>query len=135
MGTKVPARAALRPLPARAGQADGGGVNSSTALEATPADLSGPTDAADAAALLAVVADPVRWRLLAALADAPHCVCDLQPVGGVAPNLLSYHLRVLREAGLVTASRRGRWIDYALADDALDRLRAALPAAAAITAS
>ena len=110
-------------------------MNSSTALEATPADLSGPTDAADAAALLAVVADPVRWRLLAALADAPHCVCDLQPVGGVAPNLLSYHLRVLREAGLVTASRRGRWIDYALADDALDRLRAALPAAAAITAS
>ena len=54
---------------------------------------------------------------------------------GVAPNLLSYHLRVLREAGLVTASRRGRWIDYALADDALDRLHAALPAAAAITAS
>jgi ArsR family transcriptional regulator, arsenate/arsenite/antimonite-responsive transcriptional repressor len=32
----------------------------------------------------------------------------------VAPNLLSYHLRVLREAGLVTASRRGRWVDYRL---------------------
>jgi len=50
--------------------------------------------------------------------------------GSVAPNLLSYHLRVLREARLVTATRRGRWIDYALADDALDRLRAALPVAA-----
>ena len=55
-------------------------------------------------------------------------MCELQPVGGVAPNLLSYHLRVLREAGLVTATRRGRWIDYALADGALDRLHAALPA-------
>jgi len=50
--------------------------------------------------------------------------------GSVAPKLLSYHLRVLREARLVTANRRGRWIDYALADDALDRLRAALPVAA-----
>jgi DNA-binding transcriptional ArsR family regulator len=50
--------------------------------------------------------------------------------GSVGPNLLSYHLRVLREARLVTATRRGRWIDYALADDALDRLHAALPVAA-----
>ena len=87
-------------------------------------------DAAVAApALLAVAADRVRWRLLAALAEAPHCVCELQPVGAVPANLLSYHLRVLRDAGLVSATRRGRWIDYALADDALDRLRAALPAA------
>jgi ArsR family transcriptional regulator len=81
--------------------------------------------------LLAVVADPVRWRLLAHLADGnTRCVCDLQPVAAVAANLLSYHLRVLREAGLVRAQRRGRWIDYAIAADALDRLRAALPAAA-----
>ena len=87
----------------------------------------------DSTALLGVVADPVRWRLLAALAAAAHCVCELQPVGGVAPNLLSYHLRVLREAGLVTATRRGRWIDYALADDALDRLHAALPAPVGIS--
>ena len=105
-------------------------MNSSTAVEATSADLSAPDAAAEAVTLLAVVADPVRWRLLAALAAAgSRCVCELQPVGGVAPNLLSYHLRVLREAGLVTATRRGRWIDYALADGALDRLHAALPAA------
>jgi len=35
---------------------------------------------------------------------------------------------VLREAGLVVGNRRGRWIDYQLTDDALDRLHAALPA-------
>jgi len=103
-------------------------MNSSTAVETTPAEVSGLDPAAEAAGLLGVVADPVRWRLLAALADASHCVCELQPVGGVAPNLLSYHLRVLREAGLVTATRRGRWIDYTLAEGALDRLHAALPA-------
>ncbi|GAA1036611.1 hypothetical protein GCM10009557_47800 [Virgisporangium ochraceum] len=79
--------------------------------------------------MLAVVADPVRWRLLAHLADgATRCVCDLQPVAAVAPNLLSYHLRVLREAGLVSAARRGRWMDYTVTADASARLRAALPA-------
>lgn len=45
----------------------------------------------------------------------------------MASNLLSYHLKVLREAGLVTASRRGRWVDYSLAADALDRLASAIP--------
>jgi ArsR family transcriptional regulator len=88
--------------------------------------------AVESAGLLAVVADPVRWRLLAHLADgATRCVCDLQPVAGVAANLLSYHLKVLREASLVQVTRRGRWMDYAIAADALDRLRAALPAAGA----
>jgi ArsR family transcriptional regulator len=36
-------------------------------------------------------------------------------------------LKVLRDAGLVTSAKRGRWVDYTLADDAHDRLRAALP--------
>lgn len=79
--------------------------------------------------LLCVAADPVRWRLLAALAGGTRCVCELQPAAGVTAPALSHHLKVLREAGLVTAARRGRWIDYALAADAAGRLRAALPVA------
>ena len=86
-----------------------------------------PAAAAEAVALLSAAADPVRWTVLARLAHSPRCVCDLQEQVPIAPNLLSYHLKVLREAGLVTTSRRGRWIDYTLAVDALDRLRAALP--------
>jgi len=79
-----------------------------------------------------VAADPVRWRLLAALAaSGTRCVCDLQPIGGVAPNVLSYHLKVLREAGLVTSAKRGRWVDYTLAEDAHERIAAALPTAGA----
>jgi ArsR family transcriptional regulator len=77
--------------------------------------------------LLCVAADPVRWRLLSALAAGTRCVCQLQPVTGVTAPALSHHLKVLREAGLVSAARRGRWIDYTLAPDAAARLRAALP--------
>ena len=84
--------------------------------------------------LLAAVADPIRWTVLERLASQPSCVCNLQEHVPIAANLLSYHLKVLREAGLVTTRRRGRWIDYALAEDALDRLRAALPGVVASTA-
>jgi len=80
-------------------------------------------------AVLQAVADPVRWAVLAMLADAPRCVCKLQEQIPIAGNLLSYHLKVLREAGLVATSRRGRWVDYALANDAAERMRAALPGA------
>ena len=101
-------------------------MSAATAIEATAIEATG----IDPAGLLNVIADPVRWRLLAHLADGgTRCVCELRPVAAVAGNLLSYHLRVLREAGLVSAARRGRWMDYTIAADALDRLHAALPAA------
>ena len=79
--------------------------------------------------VLEAVADPVRWSVLAHLSSTPCCVCEIQQQVAIAPSLLSYHLKVLREAGLVTATRRGRWIDYALADGAHDLLAAALPTA------
>jgi ArsR family transcriptional regulator len=56
-------------------------------------------------------------------------VCKLQEQVPIAGNLLSYHLKVLRDAGLVTTSRRGRWVDYALAHDAPARMASALPGA------
>ncbi len=77
--------------------------------------------------MLAAVADPVRWTVLRRLQTGTACVCELQDEVGVPPNLLSYHLKVLRESGLVTTSRRGRWIDYTLAAEAHARLDAALP--------
>ena len=79
--------------------------------------------------VLQAVADPVRWAVLSMLVEAPRGVCKLQEQIPIAGNLLSYHLKVLREAGLVTTSRRGRWVDYAMAPDAPERMRAALPGA------
>lgn len=77
--------------------------------------------------LLQAIADPVRWSVLEELRDTTRCVCDIRERVPVPANLLSYHLKVLRDAGLVTATRRGRWVDYALADDAGRLMRAALP--------
>jgi ArsR family transcriptional regulator, arsenate/arsenite/antimonite-responsive transcriptional repressor len=80
-----------------------------------------------AAALLAAAADPNRMAILRILASGKACVCELQEEIPVAPNLLSYHLKVLKDAGLISGQRRGRWVDYEIAEDALDRLRAAIP--------
>lgn len=66
-------------------------------------------------------------KVLQYLAAGESCVCEIQAEVPVAANLLSYHLRVLREAGLVLARRRGRWVDYRLAPGARQRLTGALP--------
>ncbi|NTV39551.1 MAG: helix-turn-helix transcriptional regulator [Demequinaceae bacterium] len=86
--------------------------------------------------LLAAATEPTRWRILATLASAgTRCACEIEPVADVAPNVLSYHLKVLREAGLVTSARRGKWIDYTIADDAAERLANALPTVFAVASS
>ncbi|MEO8519074.1 MAG: metalloregulator ArsR/SmtB family transcription factor [Dermatophilaceae bacterium] len=96
--------------------------------DTTRVELTGPV-VGDPVAVLQAVADPVRWAVLTMLVEAPLCVCKIQEQIPVAGNLLSYHLKVLREAGLVSTSRRGRWVDYALAHDAIERMHAALPGA------
>lgn len=104
--------------------------------EAISLEVARPTDPlwAERVALLQAVADPVRWTVVTALTERPLCVCELQARIPIAANLLSYHLRVLREAGLVTSSRRGRWVEYTLAESARERMHTALPGAlAAVT--
>lgn len=81
----------------------------------------------DAVGLLLAAADPHRLALLRTLTGGPRCVCELQRQVPLPGNRLSYHLKVLREAGLIVGAKRGRWIDYSLVEGALDRLRAAVP--------
>ncbi len=68
---------------------------------------------------LRALADPVRWSIIEELRGGTRCACVLAEVAHVSPPLLSHHLKVLRQAGLVTAAKRGRWVDYTLEDDAL----------------
>ncbi len=80
------------------------------------------------AEVLKALADPYRLQILDILSPEIRCNCHLQDQMDIAPNLLSYHLKVLREAGLIVGTRRGRWIDYAIAADASEVVAAALPA-------
>ncbi|MEX1091561.1 MAG: metalloregulator ArsR/SmtB family transcription factor [Acidimicrobiia bacterium] len=76
---------------------------------------------------MAALADPIRLRIVDLLVSERSCVCDLRDALDIAPNLLSYHLRVLREVGLIVGTRRGRWIDYKLTRIAPELVTAALP--------
>jgi DNA-binding transcriptional ArsR family regulator len=67
--------------------------------------------------------DPVRLAILALLSGGTHCVCELVPQLGLAQNLVSYHLGILREAGLVRGSRRGRRIEYTIEPGSLRALK------------
>lgn len=59
--------------------------------------------------------DPTRLRVATALLSGDElCVCDLAWVVGMAQNLVSHHLRLLKSAGLVTGRRHGRLVMYAL---------------------
>jgi ArsR family transcriptional regulator, arsenate/arsenite/antimonite-responsive transcriptional repressor len=65
---------------------------------------------------LKALADPTRlaiFRLIAAQQE-PICVCDIVSRFGVSQPTISHHLKVLREAGLTTVSRRGVWAYYAV---------------------
>ncbi len=68
--------------------------------------------------------DPVRLTIVQELRHGPRCACELAETADVTPPLLSHHLKVLRRAGLITGTKRGRWIDYGLDHDALDELLA-----------
>jgi len=76
----------------------------------------------------AALADPIRLEIVKRLGECDQrCVCELLGDCGVAPNLLSYHLGVLRKAGLIAAKRRGRWVDYRLVPEALEALAGSVP--------
>jgi ArsR family transcriptional regulator len=60
------------------------------------------------------IADPTRVRILAALLRAELCVCELVDALEVSQSTLSSHLQVLRQTGMVSTRKDGRWIYYCL---------------------
>jgi ArsR family transcriptional regulator len=74
------------------------------------------------AARFGALADPARLAILDRLREGPRCVCELRDDLGLTPPLLSYHMRILREAGFVQGERRGRRVEYRMREDAVREL-------------
>jgi len=86
-------------------------------------------EAVDLAATLSALADPVRLRIVSILAAAPDgmaCGCDLEEPLGLSQPTVSHHLKILRESGIITGRKEGRWVHYSLVPDRLEDLRSAL---------
>jgi ArsR family transcriptional regulator len=78
-------------------------------------------------AILKALVDSNRLRIFDLLMQGDSCNCELGEKLGLPPNLLSHHLRVLRQAGLVRSrrdARDGRWIYYAVHKEVVTRWRA-----------
>ena len=87
-------------------------------------DLDG--DLAGTTGPLRALADPLRWRIVELLASEELCVCHLVEALDTPQPLVSHHLRVLREAGLVDTERHRYWTYYRLRPGALEALGNAL---------
>lgn len=94
-------------------------------------------EAAELAHVFKAIADPVRLRLLSLIAShagGEACVCELTGAFALTGPTISHHLKVLREAGLVSSERRGTWIYYRVQPDLLAQLSAVLVRGAAVSA-
>jgi ArsR family transcriptional regulator len=76
------------------------------------------------ARLFKALGDETRLAMLALLAAAGRelCVCEIEKRVDLSQPTVSHHLKILREAGLVTAERRGTWVYYGLSRHTLARL-------------
>jgi ArsR family transcriptional regulator, arsenate/arsenite/antimonite-responsive transcriptional repressor len=80
--------------------------------------------AAELAATFKALADPTRVAIVNRLTTAEAvCVCDLTAAFELSQPTISHHLKILRDAGLIEAERRGTWAYYRLVPDAIDALR------------
>ena len=76
-------------------------------------------DAAQSARLFQALSDETRLSILERLRFGERCVCELTDSLEAAQSRLSFHLKVLKDAGLVTDRREGRWMYYTMNSEAL----------------
>ncbi|MEB3332272.1 MAG: metalloregulator ArsR/SmtB family transcription factor [Synechococcaceae cyanobacterium] len=90
----------------------------------TPApDNAEALGAGQALSLLRALADPIRLQVMQELASGERCVCELTAELALAQSKLSFHLKVLKQAGLLSSRQQGRWIYYSLRPQSLERLQ------------
>ena len=72
-----------------------------------------------AAAIFHALSDPIRINVVTLLLGGERCVCELMEDLDMAQSRLSWHLKTLADAGIITSRREGRWNYYTLDQDAL----------------
>ena len=77
-----------------------------------------------AARLFHALSDKTRLRIMEQLREGEQCVCDLNDTFKTGQSRLSFHLKVLKEAGLILDRREGRWMYYSINPDAIEELKA-----------
>ncbi|MGZ6971107.1 MAG: ArsR/SmtB family transcription factor [Thermoanaerobaculia bacterium] len=80
-------------------------------------------DVARLARLFHALSDETRLRIVGMLLGGEQCVCNLTDALDTGQSRLSFHLKVLKDAGLVTDRRAGRWIHYSLNSETLAELQ------------
>lgn len=76
----------------------------------------------DAARSFHALADETRLQIIDRLRDGEQCVCDLTDLLQTGQSRLSFHLKTLKDAGILTDRREGRWVYYSLNLDAIEAL-------------
>ena len=84
--------------------------------------VTGLPDLNRAARRFHALSDETRLEIVRLLSHGERCVCDLQNVLDAAQSRLSFHLKTLKDAGLVRDRREGRWVYYSLSREALDEI-------------
>ncbi len=79
-------------------------------------------DVARAARLFHALADETRLQIVEFLSHGEQCVCDLADALETGQSRLSFHLKILKEAGLIRDRREGRWNYYSLAPEAFEEV-------------
>ena len=72
------------------------------------------------------LSDETRLEIVTMLTDGERCVCELMDALDVAQSRLSFHLRVLKEAGIVMDRKDGRWVHYSLNRGRIEEMEALL---------
>ncbi len=94
-----------------------------------PLNIARPHTRAVAARAFHALADDTRLRIVDLLRDGELCVCHIQDGLGMSQSGLSFHLKTLKDAGLLTDRRQGRWVYYRLNPAALETLELTLATA------
>ena len=81
-----------------------------------------PKDLERAARWFHALADETRLQIIERLSHGEQCVCDLTDVLGTSQSLLSFHLKTLKDAGILKDRREGRWVYYSLNPEAIEEL-------------